>query len=106
MSLSTAAQTAAIPAAYFPVAANTAGTTIVTGSGVFYGFQGMAAGTSWVITVYDNTAASGNVLATFTNTANTFQGGLPTQGVVFKTGLTIVASGTAGTGNVMYQTFQ
>jgi len=110
MALSTGNQMSFISSKYFFLSANTAATTLLTGSGVFYGCYGIVAGTSWAITVYDNIAASGNLLASFTNVANTAFGpmvalGLP-QGVAFNTGLTVAASGTAGSLLVIYNQFQ
>lgn len=110
MSLSQGQMLAPIPAKYTAFTANTAGTVVITGSGVLYGFYGQTVGTSWAITVYDNTAASGAVLLNFTNAANTFFGplgsGVMQIGIVFTLGLTVVASGTAGTGLLLWQSFQ
>jgi hypothetical protein len=49
-------------------------------------------GTSWVITIYDNGAASGNVIAAFT-AANGYVFGPPIR---LSAGLTFSASGTPG----------
>lgn len=72
-----------------------AATTVVrTGSGVLKGIVVNKAVLSGVITVYDNTAASGTKIATITNPATLLhsQISLDYGEVAFNTGLTIVTS--------------
>jgi hypothetical protein len=92
---------------YTPLSANGT-TTIKTGPGQFFGFQVINAGTTWTITVYDNTAASGNLLSPNAQTissANNYLSGIPAAlGINFSTGLTIVLAGTTpGTINILWQ---
>lgn len=79
---------------YLNVTANTAGTTIKSGQGTLVAVMINTKGASGnVLTMYDNTAASGTKIATIDTTASlTF---LP-YNAAFGTGLTIVlATGTA-----------
>lgn len=73
--------------------AGAATTVIKTGPGVLVGIIVNKAVASGVITVYDNTAASGTKIATITNPATLVhsQINLP-YGVKFSTGLTVVTS--------------
>jgi hypothetical protein len=89
-------QTAGVPglpsANYTPVSSNT---TIVvkTGTGIFGGLYCSNAGSAWTYTVYDNTAGSGQVLAT-----GTFATGpinlTSNLGINTTIGLTLVTAGT------------
>jgi hypothetical protein len=93
------------PPVYVPINTNTTA-TIFKGPGIFFGLQVVNAGTAWVITVYDNTAASGNLLSPslLAITLGEPDLGIPPQGVWCQTGLTIVTSGTTpGVLNVLYQ---
>jgi hypothetical protein len=72
-----------------------AATTVVnTGAGTLYGIVVNKAVLSGVVTVYDNTAASGTKIATITNPATLLhsQINLDYRELVFRTGLTIVTS--------------
>lgn len=74
--------------------AGAATTTVVSGSGTLYGITVNKAVLSGVITIYDNTAASGTLIATITNPAALLhsQISLDYKELVFRTGLTIVTS--------------
>lgn len=69
-------------------------TTVKSGKGRLFKIQVNTAILSGVITIYDNTGASGTVIATVTNPAtllaNQFQ--LDYAGLEFNTGLTIVTT--------------
>jgi len=107
MSTSASVLYSLVPAQYFPVTAATAGSQAVSGSGVFYGIQGLATGTTFVVTIYDNTAASGNqLLVSYTVTAATTLQVNTTQGISFSNGLFIVVTGTPGAFNILYNKFQ
>jgi len=72
-----------------------AATTVVSrGAGRLYAIVINQAVLSSVTTVYDNTAASGTIIATITNPATLLQttANLDYQGLIFNTGLTIVTS--------------
>ena len=101
----------AAPAQYAYFTANGT-TTIFTGPGIIYGFAVLVAGVTSTITLYDNTAASGNLLfpsaASTASTAPSFGPGFgyPENGVECKTGLTVVlAGGTAATVAVHYRPY-
>ena len=81
------------------VVISTATTTVIPcGPGVFGGVNVVTAGTGSAITIYDNTAASGNLLAPAAaattavgQPANVF---LPPTGIALQKGLTIVTTGS------------
>jgi hypothetical protein len=61
--------------------------------GLFGGILINAAGTSWVVTVYDGSVAQNVVVATFTAALGQLPLNFPLQ---LNNGLTVVTSGTAG----------
>ncbi len=71
-------------------------TVLKTGKGRLYAILNNKATASGVITVYDNTAASGTRIATITNPGTLLhnQYELNYQGLEFNTGLTVVTSTT------------
>lgn len=85
-------------AGYTAISTN-ATTVIKTGSGVFYGLTCTAIGTLTTVTVYDNTAGSGQVLvpvSIVTTALGLVNIGLPSgMAARFVTGLTIVTAGTS-----------
>lgn len=74
---------------YTHISANTAGTTIKSSFGTLAGIVVNTAGATDTITVYDNTAASGTVIAVLSEAVGTY-----TYGLSFNTGLTLVVAGT------------
>lgn len=70
-------------------------TAVKSGSGVLDKITINTAGSAWVLTIYDNTAASGTKIATMSGNAQTTLH----FNVRFATGLTIVTSGTLGSGD-------
>jgi hypothetical protein len=72
----------------------TADTLVVTGAAILYGIVNIAAGT--MANVYDNTAASGNILIPSTTSSINFNG----MGVLCNNG--IYADWTSGTWLVLY----
>lgn len=69
---------------------STAATTVAKASSGELGYINVTGGTAGTIIVYDNTAASGTILASFdsTNALQTYEFG----GIRFKIGLTVVTS--------------
>ena len=76
--------------------ASGATTVVKSGKGRLFGIVNNKATLSGVITVYDNTAASGTIIATITNPATLLQNqySLAYHGLEFATGLTIVTTTT------------
>jgi hypothetical protein len=88
-----------VPYCYHQVNRN-ATTTIKSGAGILHAVAINGAGSRWTITVYDNTAGDGTVLATITPAAGTTL----IYDVQFATGCTLVTSGAvAGDVTVSYQ---
>ena len=81
------------------VNANT-GTQLKTGAGVFLGVNAVVAGTTWVLSFYDNTSATGTPIAVVNTGSAT--GTFPSAPVKFSTGLYVSGAGTAGTARVMF----
>lgn len=79
---------------YQNVATNTT-TTVRTGAGVLHSIAVNKAVANGVITIYDNTAASGTKIGTITNPATLLDSAQTFEyGCGFTTGLTIVTSST------------
>jgi hypothetical protein len=77
-------------------------TAVKSGAGYLHSIVINKAGSADTLTIYDNTAASGTVIATITVTASVNQVFL--YDVAFSTGLTIVSGGTtAGDYTVTYR---
>lgn len=98
-------------AQYQQFSANTTGVAIFSGPGIFYGVGVIGIGSSWTITLYDNTTNSGPQMtasALAISAVGALSLGVPPDiGVWCKTGLYIVLAGTtAGILNVFYQTIQ
>jgi hypothetical protein len=94
------------PAQYVQLGDNL-GHLIFSGPGIFYGIGTVTAGTTWTVTVYDNTAASGTqiIAAGTAIVAGQLLSGVPAVvGVECKNGLYVAFAGgaPAGTANVFY----
>ena len=64
-------------------------TTVARGAGILHAITINGAGSSWIITVYDNTSGSGTVIATITPVA----GATMIYGLFFGAGCTLVTAG-------------
>jgi len=86
---------------------STSGTFVVkNGPGTFIGVICSNAGTTWTVTGYDNTAASGTLMTAgaVTMAVGTPNVGIPAgSGINFVNGLTIVTAGTAGALSILYR---
>ena len=72
-------------------------TTIKSGSGTLSGIMINNAGSSGTVTIYDNTAASGTIIATLTlpsGGVNPVPAAMTSLGIEFATGLTVVTAGS------------
>lgn len=86
-------------AAYKNITAN-ATTVVKTGVSILHAVVVNNPGTTWVITMYDNTAGSGSLIGTLTSPVS---GGQYEYHASLSNGLTIVTSGTtAGDITVVY----
>lgn len=87
-----------------PSGALTGTTTLFTGKNYLNSIQATTDGTNdAVVTVYDNTAGSGTIVAVLTVLGANKFGHIPFEiGVRCKVGLTVVVSGTGATGYVTY----
>jgi hypothetical protein len=77
-----------------------AGQTVKSGKGEFYGFNVTTVTATGAINFYDNTAASGKVLASIPASTAVGTSFFPPNGIPFKTGLHVEFNGGA-TGTVL-----
>ena len=82
----------------------TAGTQVVTGSGVLLHVELLGGTTANAVTIYDGTSTSGTKIANVQNvSAGVTSVKDIAQGIVFNTGLYVVVSGAGSTGNVVFR---
>jgi len=100
--LSTAQKSLALTTCRYSHIAGAATTTIKSGAGALHTLNINTKGTTSTATIYDNTAASGTVIA-IVDTAGAASGTSMFYDVAFSTGLTIVTTGTLSDITVGYR---
>jgi hypothetical protein len=93
-----------LPRNYYHAAGTTAGTVLKRGAGQIHGLTISQVSNNAVVTIHDNTAASGTVIWTSgAMGANTVPFNVDLRGSQFETGLTLVVSGANASVVVIYE---